>query len=384
MEQHRLDVLIASNPANVTYISDFWNDARALTYAILPFEKYIEPTIVLSMGNLDYYVNTECWFKDVKVYGTFFPPIERSKGRLTGPEAKLGELLSKAKLERDATSALVEVLKEKGFAQSRIGLDEKNITPVQFQKIKKNLPKAEIIWASDIFREIRIVKSLEEIKRLKRATEIVDRAYKGVLGIIEEGKTEKDLGTKLMLEMVNMGGIPSSWHFGGGTRSAMPNLMPLTDYALKKGDVVRFDGGCIYQFYYSDIARTAVLGRASEKIKKYYSALQEGQRKELENIRPGVKASTIYNIGIKAIRESGIPHFTRHQLGHGIGLELHVYDPPIIGPHDNTILEDGMVINVEPNYYELGSFGLALEDTILITKDGYELMTSGLGELYIL
>ncbi|MEM3703793.1 MAG: Xaa-Pro peptidase family protein, partial [Candidatus Bathyarchaeia archaeon] len=242
-------------------------------------------------------------------------------------------------------------------------------------------PAARIKHGAKIFKEIRMVKTDEEIKRLKKAAEISEKSLHNVLKTIKEGVSEADLAREFEANVVKEGGKPFVTVFGFGPRSAFPNAMP-SDYRLKKGDIVRFDGGCIYKNYPSDIALSAVFGQPSEKHKKYYNAIVKGTLEAINNVKPNVKASDIFNIALETTRKSGIPHYRRHHCGHGIGIEA--YDMPILGPTDITPLEEGMVINVETPYYEIGFGGLQIEETIVVTRDEYKYLTTPMEELLVL
>ena len=166
---------------------------------------------------------------------------------------------------------------------------------------------------------------------------------------------------------IDSGGRPWFSVITFGERAAYADAPP-TSRSLKQGDVIRFDVGCVYQGYHSDIARTAVFGTPTTKMKEYYHAILAGEERGLEAMRPGVPLHDVFQRAVETVRSEGIPHYVRHHCGHGIGLE--VYDPPLIGPKEQLVLEEGMVLCVETPYYEIGWGGLQIEDTVVITKDG--------------
>ncbi|HEX6079830.1 MAG TPA: M24 family metallopeptidase, partial [Methylomirabilota bacterium] len=152
--------------------------------------------------------------------------------------------------------------------------------------------------------------------------------------------------------------------------------------ALKAGDLVRLDLGCVYQGYRSDISRTAVLGPPSDKQRRYYDAIRDGEIAAIAAMKPGVPVSRIFEIGMKVTREAGMPHYQRNHVGHGIGLEA--YDPPTINAAGQTVLEPGMVFCVETPYYEHGWGGIQVEDAVEITAAGVRRLTQSSQELQIL
>jgi Xaa-Pro aminopeptidase len=150
---------------------------------------------------------------------------------------------------------------------------------------------------------------------------------------------------------------------------------------LRSGDIIRFDIGCRSESYYSDIARTAIFGEPSERQSRFYRAILEGEEAAIGEVRPGVPANKVFATAVEATRKGGISHYKRHHVGHGIGLDL--YDVPILNEATVTSLEAGMVLEVETPYYEVGFGGLQVEDTILVTEDGYRRLTSTTSELVV-
>ncbi len=146
------------------------------------------------------------------------------------------------------------------------------------------------------------------------------------------------------------------------------------DAVLRRGEVIRFDVGCMLDGYYSDIARNYSLGQpsAGERALRYYEAILAAEQAAVDAMRPGVPASAVFQAGVAAAREAGIPHYQRTHIGHGIGLEM--YDIPLLGPNDHTPLEAGMVFEVETPYYELGFPGLQVEDTVVLREGGAEIL----------
>ena len=166
-----------------------------------------------------------------------------------------------------------------------------------------------------------------------------------------------------------------------GDRAALADVYA-SDRALAKGDLVRFDLGCVYQGYRSDISRTAVLGAPTDKQRRYYDAIRDGERAAIAAMKPGVPVNQIFEIGMRVTRETGMPHYTRNHVGHGIGLEP--YDPPTINAATETLLEPGMVFCVETPYYEHGWGGVQVEDAVEITATGVRQLTRSSQELHIL
>ena len=207
---------------------------------------------------------------------------------------------------------------------------------------------------------------------LKKTTAIIEKTTKSTLQNITEGISEIEAACELHKEIASAGAIPGFTDMCFGTTGAHVDNEP-TQNRLKKGDIIRVDAGCVWDHYHSDIAKTIVFSKQpTAKQQKYFSALVNGQKNGITKAKAGVRVSDIFDVMVETIRKD-IPHYNRHHCGHGIGLEG--YELPMITPEDNTLLENGMVINLEAPYYELGFGGLQVEDTLLITETGNEVMT---------
>jgi len=381
MDKYGIDVLIATKPENVAYVCDYMIPGHkflgAQVYAILPRE-FHNSSLILPLGEVaDIICNKLTWIDDLKCYGTFY--IETSsKTSLRDWERKLSIFMSNIN-PYDGVETLVRTLMDKKLTKSRIGFDEAGVTPSIFKKIRDSLPDADIIEAYDIFREIRMVKTAEEKKRIKESVNIAEKAIESTLETVRENMTVEQLVKQLSTAMIEQGALPAYPSIGISTENFVQNIPP-TKKKLKQGDLIRFDVGCIYQYYYSDIARMAVLGKPSEKQKKYYYAVLEGEMRAIEAVKPGVQTSDVFKIAVQTVKKAGIPHYKRHHVGHGIGIEL--YDHPLITPFEGTLLEEGMVLNIECPYYEIGFGGVQVEDCIIVTKEGYEMISKSERELY--
>ena len=375
MERYDLDGLVATMPENSYYLSDFWSLSHwtlrgVQVFTVLPRDG--QPAIVLPQSDFDLYADSSSWIKDVRCYGTFYIESPKGKGLLESEERFI-KLLAEAKSAQTPIDGLVKVLDDRGLDKRNLGIDEAGITFATWDGLKSKLPSARIKPAASIFREIRMVKTEEEIERLKKGAEISEKAVNIALKSVREGASEIDLARDYEVTVAREGGKPVITVFGCGPRSAFPNAMP-SSYKVKKGDIIRFDGGCSYRSYASDIALSAIFGQPTEKHKQYYAAISKGTEEAINNAKPGVKVSDLFSIAMETTKKSGIPHYRRHHCGHGIGIE--VYDMPVVRPTDHTQLEEGMVLNIETPYYELGFGGLQIEHTILVTEEGHRYLTT--------
>lgn len=402
MERNGLDALIATHPVNVAYVSEFPKHqicscpptpclCDVPVYAILPFEKAIEPAIILPMIQIDYLFSSNTWIKDFRYYGKFY--VHEAEGvdieNLPPMEAKLAEAYRSVKPGKEMTDVLRKTLDDKQLLNCRLGLDEIGLTPKSLERVATALPDARLVDSTGLFYEIRIVKTLEEIRRMKKAAEINLKATEAVYEALGVGATEKELWEIWDSEVRREGAHNVYPIIAGGGNSAIvlsPGLKP-SDRPLKKGDVIRIDNDLIYEDYFSDVARSGVIGEPSTKVRTYYEAIVKGNNLAEQAIRPGAKPSEVFKLAVETIRNSGIPWYNRPVCGHGIGMEC--YNPIMsISAACDIPFEEGMTVNLETPYYEIGadegrSVGFNLENTILVTRHGNEILSEAPKELLI-
>jgi len=375
----------------VFYTSDL--NPYGKCFVLLPYEQNVEPAIVAPIsGPTPLILTSPPWIHDIRYYGEFYTTTRWAEEPLSSAEQKLIEVQEsweKTK-EADPITILIRLLEERGITNGKIGIDESNL-PVNhpfWKKIKDTLPNLEAVPAQKIFRKIRMVKSDEEIKRIQEATRITEKAWQTALEQTKEGMTEKEFAEIYQHTIISeRGRIASKGLMFGpplafGRRTAFVDIALPSDYKLKKGDIIRLDGGCGYMGYPCDMGRCAVLEQPSQKLKKYWNAIFEGEQLAINMAKPGVQASDIFNAVIEKVRQSGIPYYRRHHTGHGWGIDH--YDPPLMGPNDHTPLEEGMVLCFETPYYEVGWGGILHEDIVVTTKTEPRYLTTFEEELRIL
>ena len=391
MAENGLDALVATSPANVFYASDLCPYGNC--YTLLPSNPSIEPAIIAPVsGPAPIALMSPPWISDVRYYGEFYTTTAFAKDPLTLAERKLieaQESWEKSKIS-NPISLLITLLKEKGITKGKVGVDETNLPPSHplWHRVETDLPNLEAVPARQIFSEIRMVKSDEEIMRIQEAIRITEKAWNTSLDQAREGMTEREFGDVYQHTIISEGGrITSRMGYYGppiafGRRTAFVDIAFPSDYILRRGDIIRLDGGGNYLGYPCDMARSAVVGEPSEKLGKYWKALFEGESLAIQMARPGIKASDIFNAVMDKVRKSGIDYYKRHHTGHGWGIEG--YDPPLISPSNHTKLEEGMVLCFETPYYEVGWGGLLQEDIVVITEDGARYLTRYEDELRII
>lgn len=377
MDYYKVDCLIATTPANVSYASGYGAPYTCVSdiefLVILPKEENITPVVVSSKISSDLFLGAGSWIEEIRLYGEFFiyefPEI--NKEHLTDIEKRQYRLMREVKTERTQTEALLKALEERGLTDARIGLDEKNLSPQEFDHFKSALPQAKIVPGHHIFRMIRMVKTDEAIEKLRKAALINQKGMEAVLKALRVGITERELYAIFEEEVRREGGIPYHGIFKFGTRGSLPTGgSGHTDDRLKNGEGVKLDSDTIFADHYADMALTASMGKPSKKLMEYYRGVYSGLQEAERVIKPGITAAEVFNATLDAVRKNGIPHYGRHHVGHGLGLEC--YDLPLITPKNETILEQGTVFNIEVPYYEIGWGCVHAENTFVVTKTGCE------------
>ena len=374
MDRYGLEALVATTPANVTYLSDFralsHETLGAFVFVVLPSNRRTEPAIILPTGEAaDLVAMKMSWIKDVRTYGTFYVTVPK-KG-LTGMEATLGKMLSRVN-SGDAFSLLREVLEEKNL-KGRIGLDEKYFSSADYSKLMSRLDGFDISPAYETFREIRMVKNREEVEIMREGNRITEDAIRAVLESARVGMHGAQLVKIFSDRVISHGAASLAPSIAIGEDSYLQNIYVPSPRRLEKGSLIRFDVACTYKHHFTDIGRNAVMGGPSARQRKLYNVVYQGEEQALSLVREGTKASAVFERGVRAARESGMPAFKRHHCGHGIGLEL--YEPPLIVPSNDMPLQAGAVVNIETPYYEIGTGGFMVEDTVLVTKSRPEFLT---------
>lgn len=357
MDEHGLDVLVAASPSNVTYAADFAGllhyELREQIYVVLLADDIQHPAIVLPMGEARDLVSDRAAgltrIEDVRPYGTYV--IHSRDDAQLDPVEKTTHEMIEAKRYGDPMGALCDTLNDRGKSGMKIGLDDELVPVAGYDSVAKRIASyvsRSVSRASDVFTEIRMVKTEEEIERLRRAATVSEAAFEEAMKYAKEGASGTELVRTLMAEVVKAGCLfRSQMHctLSLGRKSYLQNAVHPASETLKKGDLIRFDGGGSYRFYSSDIARNAVLGRASAEQRKRYDAVLAGEQAIIDNAKPGTRASELYRISIDTIQKDWIPDFQRAHCGHTIGIDT--YDGVMISSDDETIIEEGMVLNPE-------------------------------------
>lgn len=282
--------------------------------------------------------------------------------------------------ESDFTAAFKQAMGAVGPTDGLIGVDRTN-DDLLWDLCREFLGESRVVDVTRYLGAARATKSPGEVVRLRAATRLVEDGFRQVIKYAHSGMTEIDLAAMITQVIVAGGAVPRFVSVTSGPRSALADTYS-TRRVIAKGETIRIDAGCTVDGYWSDMARTFVFGEPDTRQKTTYAALQTGLEEELAAVRAGVPANVLFDIAMQAVRSNGLPHYKRQHCGHGIGLRS--YDSPTVNATDTTVLREGMCLCLETPYYTLGLDGMMVEDTIRVTADGYEPITTLSRELFVL
>ena len=247
------------------------------------------------------------------------------------------------------------------------------ITHTQYTSIAKYLG-GEVVDASDILWKARKVKTRFELNILEKSGELVDYGIYTAINNLEDGVKERDIADKAKCEMFKYGAdkVFDFLIVASGLNSSNPHWRA-SDKAIMKGDVVTFDFVASYSGYYGDETRTVFLNTAKDELKKIYEVVLEAQVEAIDAVEPGVETKYIDKVARDIIEKNGYGKYFIHSTGHGIGLEVH--EPPRLSQYDNDVLEEGMVVTVEPGIYIKDIGGVRIEDMVYVSSKGARVLT---------
>jgi Xaa-Pro aminopeptidase len=257
----------------------------------------------------------------------------------------------------------------------RLAIEADSITVALRDRIAAALPKLDLIATSGLVETLRQVKDKEEIECIRRAVWQAERAFGAIRATLSPEKTERQVANELEQQMRAFGarssGFPSI--VAVGARAALPHATA-TERRIGESDILLVDWGADERLYKSDLTRVLVTGRISPKLQRVYGVVLKAQAKAIHAIRPGASGKHVDAIARKVIADAGFKRRFGHGLGHGIGLEIH--EAPRLAANCDVVLRAGMVVTVEPGIYIPGWGGVRIEDDVLVTRSGHEVLSS--------
>ncbi|MGO0059937.1 M24 family metallopeptidase [Brevibacillus fluminis] len=303
-----------------------------------------------------------------------FRYVEQAQAQAKG--YTIVHLAAKEDIYREVAIRVEELgIKALGFEQSQLS----------FELYRKyaDAVRTELVPLSGAVERFRMIKDSAELALIRKAAEISDAAFSHITGFIRPGITELDVANELEFTMRKLGASSSAFDIiiASGARSALPHGVA-SSKVIEKGDLVTLDFGAYYQGYRSDMTRTLAVGEPREELKNIYQIVLEALERGLAGIKPGITGREADAFTRDFIAQKGFGDKYGHGSGHGLGLDIH--EEPFMSTKCDVVLEQGMVLTVEPGIYLPGIGGVRIEDDIVLTENGNERLTSSPKELLIL
>ena len=278
--------------------------------------------------------------------------------------------------------AAIEIIRRKRL--KRIGFEATRVIYDSYQRLKQTLPLAAALKPiGPVIEKLRMIKSAAEIERIRRSVRTNSEAFESTVKSIRPGVSEMAIAAELEFKMRRLGAEKAAFEtiVASGARTALPHAQP-SQQQTAVNELLLIDMGSCQNGYMSDMTRMLFLGRPSHRVRSIYRAVLNAQLAAIDTVRAGVTAGQVDRKARQVLESEGLAKEFVHSTGHGLGLEIH--EPPRVGKKDPTRLEAGMVITIEPGAYVRGFGGVRIEDTVLVTKNGCEVLTPTSKELMLL
>jgi Xaa-Pro aminopeptidase len=338
LRREGVDALLVTSFVNVTYLTGFTGDDSYLL---------VGPEIALLISDPRYttQIGEECCDLDVEI---------RRPG--TAMVDVVARVIRRAKVDR-------------------VGFEGSHLTVAAHAALDSSLPKTEWKSLDGPVEQLRVTKDAGEVAEIKKAVRWAEKAFEIVRAGLRSEQTEKQVVTELEHQMRLLGAAGASFPpiVAVGERAALPHAPP-TDRPIGQSGFVLIDWGATGRLYKSDLTRVLATGKISSKLHKVYEVVLSAQKRALGKIRAGLLASEVDAEARSQIEGAGFGRFFGHGLGHGIGIQIH--EAPGLRQNANTPLKAGMVVTVEPGVYLPGWGGVRIEDDVLVTRTGCEVLTS--------
>ena len=272
-----------------------------------------------------------------------------------------------------AAAARLEALADL-VGSATLGVQADHLTWQAARELEERLGRPPLPLA-DLTRPLRIVKTPDEIARLREAARLTDAAFDHVLaGPLRAGTREVDVALEIERFIRGQGGEAVSFEIivAGGHRSAMPHGVA-SERVIERGDLVTLDFGARVDGYHADMTRSGAIGPVAEPLRSWYDAVLDAQRAAVAAIRPGLSGVDADRVARERLGRAGLAERFAHSLGHGVGLQIH--EAPSLSTRSTDVLAPGMAVTVEPGVYQPGLGGLRIEDLVLVTAEGHEVLS---------
>jgi len=329
------DIMLVSKPANVLYLTGFSGEGLAVVAAS-------EQTALSTDGRYQLDAQRQC--PDCEL-------LMHRDGHLRGA---------------------IQYVKR--FPSARLAFESEVVTHAQYERLCRELGEEKLVPTKGIVEKLRLTKDEAEIVQIQRAAAIVDRALADLVAGLQPGPTEREVALELERAILLGGADAIAFRtiVAAGLSAACPHAVPGPN-RLQAGQMVTIDVGGQVNGYCSDMTRTVFLGEPDERFRNIYQTVFQAQAAALDAVRPAIECRELDRIAREVIAAAGYGDYFCHGLGHGVGLEVH--EGPRVSARSDAVLEPGMVITIEPGIYIEGWGGVRIEDLLVVTEDGYRLLT---------
>ncbi len=364
MAQSNMDAVLITTEANHRYFtghaSHRWMHKYTAIFALLPLEN--EPVLIVTPIEAGM-CEEDSWIETIRT----FPPVHTLQ----------------------AVDTITNAVRELGLEKGRVGAELGGVLWMRmpfedFGQLRQNLPQADFVDASSLFWKLRARKSAAEVDLIRKAVSITDEAYQVLFREIKPGMTEQEVHRLLSVEHLNRGAempgsITLAAHIPGDIRTSNRSLRRHTDRVLTEGELIAHDSGGVYRGYWSDYTRMFALGQASIAHKDAYRAVYDCLRAAIDATRPGVPIADLVRASNAKMKASGHPKHAERVTGIGHAIGLDIIEPPFIAFENDILLEEGMILTIEPSLYTHDAYFM-LEEDVLVTEDGYEVLSTPASE----
>jgi Xaa-Pro dipeptidase len=262
-----------------------------------------------------------------------------------------------------------------GLDGKRIGVEPRQLRLLEFRYVKAGAPEADYPDASEVLSSLRLRKDQTEVEAMRRAVKIAQDALEATIPLIKIGMTEKELSSELVVQLLRHGSepeMPFAPIISGGPNAANPHASP-SERKLQAGDLLVVDWGATYDGYISDLTRTFAVGEVEAEYKKIHEIVQEANAAGRAAGKPSVPCADVDKAARQVIEKAGYGEYFTHRTGHGIGMEGH--EEPYMRGDNMQLLEPGMAFTVEPGIYLPNRNGVRIEDNVVITESGADVLS---------
>ena len=371
-----LDGAIVSSPENFHYVTGFGGHQHTVSR---------QPGFTLAVMRADDKVPTHLTTMDfeaatfrIKAAGLNFvvDPYDTWVGLKTWDEIAHGAVVPDKTAMESSMDKLVQFMKACDLANKKVGVELDYLPVPYYKSLTEKFPEAEFVDISDLFVYARSVKQPDEIEMFRKLCRIADHGFTEVSKIAKIGVSEHELSQCFREDVIKSGFcVPSAWSMfstgPSGARLTLPG-----DGVVKDGDVVKFDAGvnAEFDFYTTDTSRAWIIGNGDPALLKLKDRLYEGQRRMIAAAKPGLPINELYHTAYEYVKEM-FPCYRRGHQGHSISMGPATAEAPYINASETRPLEAGMILAMEVPCYIDGVNGFNIEDMVLITEDGCEVLT---------